>query len=418
MKVKFMNLEHLKLVLKTNRRRVAIGAGCFLGIVLILWSILSRGHPFKRQPTLKLPPKLEEGKILYAEPGPARISIFAGGPKVEAQLKGEITITAKQIKLLDENRFLFLGQTDFYDRGDGIYLWQDRGKPAKIVSPTDGFLIERFILSPSKNEVVFWETEKDGPFSQTRSRIVKVSLSKSSKTPLFEQLLGDENLYPLFWSKATDRIYFDSYSSNRQGVMRGVFSANSDGREVRAVPGLSKEEYGCLPILSPNQDWVAFTSISPKTKDKIKAPAGFEEFIRSPLLNPNQVKILNLKTGDVRVLKEDLSGKTFYNPTWSADQKKLAFEVKGKGESKEQGVLIINLENGQEKFFEETTLELIGFFEDKILLGRQMFPFGSLGGPVFEYSPIRQGIYLFDPNTQEKEKILTDRAIQILEILK
>ncbi|MBI1869470.1 hypothetical protein HYS11_00690, partial [Candidatus Gottesmanbacteria bacterium] len=171
------------------------------------------------------------------------------------KLKGQI----KEITPLKNGDVIFLSELSLLDRGRKIVKVHNDSESA-VFTAGEGYLIDSYLLSPDEQTLLLWEVD-DAP-QPAVSRFLLLPVGGGEAQTILTQTPDEQTKYPLFWSQATNRIYFDSYSINRGGLHHGIFSIKADGTDFRPEHWF-EEEYSNTPILSANGVWAAVASFNP-----------------------------------------------------------------------------------------------------------------------------------------------------------
>ncbi|MCJ7740531.1 hypothetical protein MUP32_04425 [Candidatus Microgenomates bacterium] len=434
-------MEKLKSLFSTRKKRILIIGTVALVFLIIISLLLSskKGQELLKKGTIGRPGTVTQSpgtggggqkilddkeKIYFAKSienpkGPNTVELYSVDPDGNnAKLQGKVEEDAKQIVPLSDNTYLYIGDLGFLDRGLNIYYFlADTGLRRSVYLATDGFQIESYILSPDKSALAVWEMSK----GQVKSGLTQVVYQKvddpNDRKVLFSEEVSDQVKYPIFWSKITDRIYLDSYSARMTGLYRGVFSVSTnDG--LQPITGLGLDEYSSSPVISSDGRYLAYTAYNQKAKTKILPRSEKDTINREAVINPNEVKILNLETGEISTLVSDVNGTTFDHLCYSFDGKKLIYRSLTNTQSQtmpKQYSIIDTVSKKSLLFSSNTNGVFLKQFKDGTTLSglRTILP-DSLGGINANYMQVLDGIYLFNPVTTQYRKIISDDIVQII----
>ncbi len=334
--------------------------------------------------------------------------------------RGTLTDFVKQVTPKDPLTFYYIGNPGFLERGDGIYLFSVKdNKKVKIISASAGFGIESLLFIKEINSIVFWEMTM-GATSEGTSQIVYQSINKSTdRKVLLSEFLSDEIKYPLFYSNSTNLLYLDSYSGRRKGKNRGIFTLSLDGK-VSPLPGMSLNQYSTQPALSADGKMLAFTSYNPDNSIKIASPKLKNDILRESVRNPNQIKLYDLTSGKITLIKSGDDGNLFDNLGFSSDQKYIIFRnlIIQNGKSVPLSYHQLSLDGKSQNSYGDNPNASYLWSTSPIesLFGMHSLMVDSLGGSIGKYSQIFSSIYLFNSQTNSFTKILSDGPLQILAI--
>ncbi|MBI4067138.1 PD40 domain-containing protein [Candidatus Gottesmanbacteria bacterium] len=332
---------------------------------------------------------------------------------------GKIHAQAKNIKPLAINTYLYIGDLGFLDRGAAIYRFDSTNNAAtKIYTASSGYQIESYLPTPNHQSLIIWE-ETQGNASLGQSRIIYQDLTTpTNKKILLEEPLSDQTKYPLFYSDATKKIYLDSYSVNRKGKNRGLFTLSLLGALNSVLP---VNDYSTQPILSKDGRRIAYTSYNPDTRVKLPAPPVPNEIFRESVRNPNQIKVLDLTTGQTSLLAENLNGLIFDNLLFLPDGNSLIYrtlQIEANRTTTPLSYQLLDISTKKSTLYSRNTN---GLFVTAWSGGSSLFAVRSdlidnLGSAAGGNSPILKSTYLFDPATQIFTKILVDDNIQLIAV--
>ncbi|MBI2616727.1 hypothetical protein HYW55_01175 [Candidatus Gottesmanbacteria bacterium] len=354
---------------------------------------------------------------------PPKYSLFtADSTGTTSTNVGEIAGPAKQILPILDGKYLFIGDLGFLERGNTIYLYDaktDETKP--FLSASSGFQIESYLLSPDKSAIIIWE-QSVGATTDGISQIVHATLEQiEKKRVLLSENVGDQTKYPLFWSRATGKIYLDSYSVSKNGKSRGIFELSTNGN-IRPVRGLAVDEYSASPILSPRGDTIAYTAFNAQTGVKIPSPNVPNGLLRESIRNPNQLKVYNLITEEMETLLDNTQGTLFDSLIFDKDGRNLIYrtlKITSASQTVPQEYRKINLATRNNELFAKNVngIFLTQFANNDMLFGTRSQIIDSIGNlSSGSFGQILSGVYLYSPFSQTYSKILTDDPIQIFSI--
>lgn len=335
--------------------------------------------------------------------------------------KGKFEGFIKQIIPITETKYLFINNVGFLDRGTSIDIFDTTNQARTVVvSPTQGYQIDSFVVSEDKEKIVFWEVSI-GATEEGISHIIYQEISNpSARKVLVDEPFSDVTKYPLYFSKGGKNIFLDSYSTKRNGDHRGIFHVSLDG-VIQSVTALGLDQYSSAPLLSSDGQFLLYTSYNSNTKSKLDAPPVRNNLFRESIRNPNQIKRLNFISGDDEIIVENAEGGLFHDLILSADGKNSIYKYSLISEEKQilpQQYKSIDLTVRNENTYSSNTNGefLYQFGDGKAIMGLRSEMTGSLGGLGKPNSPIFAGVYLYDPQNMSYSKILSDDPIQIIAI--
>lgn len=192
------------------------------------------------------------------------------------------------------------------------------------VDTTDDWLIDFLAVSPDKSYIAIWEI-KSPPgvvdHSQYAARTSVVKLSDKSKKVITEQPVTVNDKYkPLFFDYA-NRLYVDGVQQNPYNFYLGIKRFSVTGEDLGTV--LTDGEFNTWPKVSADGKYIAYTSFDSSVSH---IPAGDLPSTRVSSINPNQVMLMNLTTGEKKLVADskDLANYDSHL-VWSPDNSGFAF---------------------------------------------------------------------------------------------
>lgn len=359
-------------------------------------------------------------QILYAQvagnadaPVTEVFSANSDGTNIVQRLK--ITALVKEITPLSIDSYILIADLGYLDRGKRIIAIKN-GKDSEVLTASEGYLIDSYILSPDKKKLVVWEVENVS--EPKTNHFWLVDLAGGKPTLLLTDATGEQTKYPLFWSQATNRIYFDTYSVNKGGIHKGMFSAKPDGTDLQAEVFFDSE-YSSTPVLSPDGTKAVLTTFNSATNVQLPGTSVTNGIFRPAIRNPNEIRTIDLAAHTSQVLVSE-AGKLYYDTTWAVGGKTIVYRIAQTDGTTMTPVGFGMVDAGTKmasNFFDNPN----GVFvpipgSDKYLFAMRSQAVDSLGGPGI-YSPLVRSVYTFNPQTRIMKKILTDEPIQILAII-
>lgn len=367
--------------------------------------------------------KQEEKRIYYVKDKSIaddfKIEIYSASSRGDnIKLEGTISERVKQISPAGSNRFLAIDNLGFLERGKNISLFEAKTNQwSNVLTPPPDMAIESYVLLPDKKSLIVWLVEEKAT-TYGRSQIAYKSIDNLTPAKiLLDGQLSDKTPYPIFFSQATKRVYFDTYSVNRLGIYRGILSIDLEGGNLQDEPALSLNQYSSLPVADDSGSRIIYTSYSPDSRLALPQPQVPNQILRTQVRNPNRINMLDLLSGQVRLLHEDLKGKIFDNLVWYGENEIIfrSSQILPDGSDVQPlSYEILNLSNGERRILTENANGIFLSVGGQLLFAVRTPQIEGLGGLGTPYSPVLTGVYLFNPIDGAMEKILTDEPIQII----
>lgn len=313
-------------------------------------------------------------------------------PRKETKDIGTLPGDIKRIKVLDKHNIIYLGSTDENDHAKNIAAKNiSRGDERIIYSPSDGFLIDEFVLSKDRSLAAAWEIKME-PESDTliggHSRIVEVELStgrwrvvvsektirpNSNDDLVSKQLKLDSSIlikYPLFYdNKGT--LLLDTFGPNGGGWGNGMHYVLRGENVIRDIPALQAGSYSFDPVIS--SDGSFFAVVMPKQKysaDREGVSMAQQDGSRIGFFKDlNEFGSLQAPT-EVIITSQ---------PIFSPDDKYIAYN----GVDKDgHASYVANIQTGETSKYETGEMDVVEFTSDnKLILGeRDQSNYSNEGG--------------------------------------
>lgn len=212
-----------------------------------------------------------------------------------------LPLTIKKISVLSNDSLLYIDQTDKFDHGQRISVFNIKEKQITINIPAaSGFGIDNYVLSPNKQFIVLWEVAF-GPDGQTlqggQSRIYGIDLTKLN----IINLLYDEKISPTIPIHYPIAVLNDGTVFTDQSIPTGAKNGNwaygmstvdLDGTNKQDITSMPNGTYGSQPSLSPDGKYLLFAGYDNANGDGTKVTNGFKQAV----LTPDTVELLDTKT--------------------------------------------------------------------------------------------------------------------------
>lgn len=328
----------------------------------------------------------------------------------------KLSSDVRSVTAMKNGDLLYVANLGFLDRGERINRYSNVSRTGStVVSASAGFQIENYILSEKEDAVVFWEVEINKT-TGGKSHVVYQSLTDpANRTTLVDEPLSDQTKYPVLWLSARNSVVLDSYSVNRKGLYQGLFEVNIDSLQVRQI--LPVDAYSQVPLAANQGKNLIYTAYNPSSAVQIPTPAVPNGLLRAVVRNPNEVRMLDVASGQMQNLISNEDGTLYGDLLLSGDGSKLIlkrFSIEDRT-SKPKDTQVLDLSSRMlSTFINRPDMQVIVSYQDKYIIGQGTGTLVSIGGVGSSYSQLYNGVYLFDPGANDYQKILSDDDINII----
>lgn len=318
-------------------------------------------------------------------------------PKKETKVISTLPGDIKRIKILDDHNIIYLGSTNANDHAKNIVIKNiSRGDERIIYSPSDGFLIDEFVLSKDGSLVAAWEVKMEDESDMLiggYSRIVEIEQSTgrwrviiSEKTTRPES--GDELInnqlkldssvlirYPLFYDKK-GTLFLDTFGPNGGGWGNGINYVLSGESVVRTLPTLQAGSYSFDPVISSSGSF--FAVVMPRQKYSAD-----REGVSMAQQDGSKISFFQ-DLNEVGSLQAPAEVIITSQPIFSLDDKYIAYNGVDEGG---HASYVANIKTGETNKYETGEMDIVEFTSDnKLILGeRDQSSYsneGSAGSPL------------------------------------
>lgn len=317
---------------------------------------------------------------------------------------------------LGDGDLVYVSGLGFLDRGESIERYfHALQKNSTAVTASSGFQIENYIITDSQDAVIFWEVEINKS-TQGKSHVVYQSLANpTNRIILVSEDLSDQTKYPVLYLPLRNSVILDSYSVNRKGLYQGLFEVNLTDGSIKEI--LAADAYSQVPVASQDGSQLIFSSYNNSATIQLAAPSVANGLFRSVIRNPNEIKILDLASMQVKTVVPLADGFLYTNltnPTGGSSVYYQKARIDGK-ELKPIDTESVDVATDTiSTLFDRPDGQVVGVFQNKYIIGFGTGTLMNLGGMDQSYSQIYNGVYLYDPSTQKYEKILSDGDVSII----
>ncbi len=307
----------------------------FLGIIFLVFILTGAGIAFLRSPSGDSTKDQEEQKAQRLNLAPYSV-VYGVWSSTNSLIKsydldsGETYLLAtlptniKRVTVLDNDRLLFIGNTDENDHGREISIYSIKDKTSTpILSSSDSFGIDEYVISPNKQYLSYWEVQTDantGKLVGGKSRVYTINLADpSAKNLIFDEVSSPAT--PIHYPKAildNGTLYTDTFLPNAgAGWAYGMNITNFNGSSKQDLSNMVNGTYGTQPMLSPNGKYLIFAGYDGKNGDGTRNVKGF----RQSLVTPNTIELLDTTTNQRIKLPKLSNNNSYLSAEWSTDDK-------------------------------------------------------------------------------------------------
>lgn len=287
----------------------------------------------------------------------------------------------KRIRIIDQDIIAYLVGCDDKDHAKSLATHAiSSDKETTIYSPSDGFVIDEYVLSPDGSLAALWEVKFAKDSDQLIggiSRIVEVNLkTKEYKVLITQQTTKPDDgselaklqltlnpkvfvQYPLFYD-SSNTLYLDTFGPNGGGWGNGIYTIASGSNQLQAFSSLPAGSYSYDPTGS--EDGKLFVAVVP------------ENALGQDRLSVQQVqeggKNLAIFVDSKATTVSALDGVTITSSAViSPDNRYIAYN--GKGSKSEQASYIYDRTTRQTNKYETGDYAVVEFIaQNKLVLGQ------------------------------------------------
>ncbi len=234
-----------------------------------------------------------------------------------------LPLSVKKITPISASKFLFINNTDSYDHGSEIVLYDSQTKTANVVlQASSGFGIDDFVVSPNGRYLADWEV-KFAPNTTIlqggASRVFSTDItSKQPKNAIYDEV--SSKTQPVHYPRAitnNGNIYVDLFLPNTgAGWAYGMSETNFSGTQKQDLTAMQNGSYGTQPDLSPNGAYLAFAGYDGNMGNGTAINDGF----RQALVTPDTVELLDTAKNNRIKLANLPNSNTYTRVSWDKQQ--------------------------------------------------------------------------------------------------
>ncbi len=222
----------------------------------------------------------------------------------------------KHIRILDGNRFLYLGETDKYDYARKIMLHTiDPPNDETVYEAETGFGIDDYVVSENGNYAALWMVGiPDGSqqFLGDKSKVYSLEINSKKDHLIFNEESGVNKPihYPLAITNS-GKIFLDQFLPNSgAGWGYGMSTADLLGGSIEDIKNMKNGTYSTQPMISSDGKYFAFAGYS--GSDGAVEEGGF----RRAMVSPDTLEILNTDTLERKKIDTGLSDVLYSRVGW------------------------------------------------------------------------------------------------------
>lgn len=332
-------------------------------------------------------------------------------------LLASLPSNVKKVTVLDQDRLLYINETDLRDHGKELAIYSiSNKKSTPLVKAAGEYGIDDYVVSPNGQYLSTWEVQvapDSGILMGGKSRVYSMSLNN----PSVKNLLYDEtatSTVPIHYPRAildTGEIFLDTFLPNSgAGWAYGMSVSNFDGTDKKDLENMKNGTYGTQPILSPDGEFLVFGGYNNSKGDGTTLIDGF----RRALVSTNTIELLDTQT-KVRKKLDNLSDLYTYNGIrWGHEGTSIQYSLIARDQTK-NGTYLYNLNTTQSTKFllNDTNVRvIIAPTLNSAILGTPETSLLSMGNLGITYSTLYNS-FLFQNTEQSASPI----SIPISDIL-
>ncbi len=240
----------------------------------------------------------------------------------------------KDIHLLSNTKLLYIADTNDLDQGKRIVIYDVLNRRSDTVVQTENnFVIDDVIISPDKSYIAWWEIKAGAKTSKTLLGSDSAVYLKNINTNVQSRVLYERAEstipihYPLFFDK-NNRLFMDTFVPNQgRGFYLGVsYVEPENATRLISIPYLTKGKFSSQPIISPNDNKIAYLGYDPNAKLQLEIELP-EILKRNEFDNPNLIQLLDLDTLTLQTIADSRDGKQYGPVAFSSDGKYLIYPI-------------------------------------------------------------------------------------------
>jgi hypothetical protein len=346
-----------------------------------------------------------------------------------------LPLTIKKVSVLSKNSLLYIDQTDNYDHGTRISIYNTQQKQITTNIPAaNGYGIDDYVLSPNKRYLAMWEVQFS-PDTHTlqngQSRIYTVDLTR----PTIVNLVYDESVVkpignyiatlPVHYPVAVlsdGTVFTDQFLPNDPnggtGWAYGMSTVDFDGTNKQDITSMPNGTYGSKPSLSPDGKFLLFAGYDGSHGDGTKIIHGY----RQALLTPNTVELLDTETLKRYPLPNLPNSNTYSDVQWDKQIGNVIISILSQ-DSTQMGMYKYDLGSLQKDQIQLPSVNgtqygyIAQLTDKKTLIGIQSTEPSNLGNLGETYSYAYTQLASFDENNKLSYISVEDPFIQYITIL-
>ncbi len=296
----------------------------------------------------------------------------------------------KNIKVLSNNTFFYISETDIYDYGKKLVKRTIDTKDEEVVFQSDsGFGIDDYVVSPNGKLAAIWVVgvpDDSTTFIGNKSRVYTLDLSNNETNLIYDEISSSSVPihYPVGITNAGE-VFLDTFLPNTgAGWAYGMSTSVFDGSVKKDIEGMSNGTYSTQPVMSPDGNYLAFAGHSGKDgAEKVQT-------FRKALISPNTVEILSTFDKTRTKLNVDIDNAIYPVVGWDSLSGKLIISSTQNSGGIKSDQYIYEISVGRMDKVEEEISEsaFVGFLQDNSMLFGERSPSDSGGnlGPAYASS--------------------------------
>lgn len=329
---------------KSRKKLFMIGIG-FLGVILIV-GVVGAIFGTKKNQSQNISPEKNTNNVPSSQKSFANLvsgaivyGFWSGDSSVINVLdiatnKNEplavLPINIKHIKIISPEKFFYIKNTDVYDRGTQIVMYDINSKKETVILfADDTFGIDDYVLSSDGKYLSAWEAKNgtDTRLLGGRSRVYSVNTATQEKHLLYDETPTPSTPvhYPIA-VKSSGEVFTDRFLPNSgAGWGYGMSMIDFAGLDSTDIPSMVNGTYSTQPVVSPDGKKLVFVGYNGKKGPGEEVVNGF----RRAILFPNTIETFDLSSLSRNTIQEAQGSGIYSSAVWSPNNGNILYVLVG-----------------------------------------------------------------------------------------
>ncbi len=314
----------------------------------------------------------------------------------------QLPFNIKKVTVTSPTALIFINNTDERDHGTEIASYDTVAKKiTTLVSASDGFKIDDYVVSPNKKNIALWEVSvpANGDLSTGASRVYTAGLDNGKvKNQIYDEYLPFAAFahYPVAITDS-GQVFMDTFRPNvGAGWANGMSTASFTGSQKQNIPSMTSGTYSTQPQASSDGKYLAFAGY---TGSQGETANGY----RNSIISPNTVETLDLSTLERKTIVPQVTGNIYPQVTWDVPTGDIMYSVISKDNEK-SGQYLYDLSTGASVSINKdgSALQKKGYFIvsslglNKFLAGQQSNTSSTFGNLGQKYGQLISELAIYD----------------------